>query len=287
MSVSTARKRTFPILILGASSMPGWSLLAHPHGRALIPFCGPHAKSPACAQWGRIDLEDPEAFTHFFRTHRPPAIVYCAGVCDVEKCQNHPAWAHTVNVDSVARMLKTLPASTRLVYISSDHVFAGRPEPYNEKTPPDPLTVYGRTRTEAEILIRSARPDALILRYALGIGGSADGRTGHLDWLKNRTKKDLPISIVEGEHRSAVWAKDLALRILEYTESDMSGIRHITATRPASRVELAHSLNSRYAIGARYNVISREERPVPHLGRVELATVYSDELAAPLKSALD
>ncbi len=99
-------------------------------------------------------------------------------------------------------------------------------------------------------------------------------------------EKDLPITIIRDEFRSAVWARDLAQRILDYAASGITGIRHVTAAKAVSRLELADSLNARYGMGLRFSARSRAERPVPHLGRVELATVFKDRLAQPLPAVV-
>ncbi|MFC1679529.1 SDR family oxidoreductase [Elusimicrobiota bacterium] len=280
------RERLGRTFLLGATSITGWNLLSHPRGGGLVPFCNPHARIPACRGWRRFRLEDREAYRALFREETPDAVIHCGGVCDVEKCETDPAWARAVNVEGLEHLLDQIPRETRLVYVSSDHVFGGRPAPYDERSRPAPISVYGEQRAAAERLIRGRRPDALILRYALGIGPSIDGRSGHLDWLRHRNSKGLPMTIVRDEWRSAVWAEDLARRILDYTASEVSGIRHIAAERAVSRIELAESLNSRYGLGIRFLVRSRTQVRPPHLGRVELATTYRDRLARPLPSAL-
>jgi dTDP-4-dehydrorhamnose reductase len=84
-----------------------------------------------------------------------------------------------------------------------------------------------------------------------------------------------------------VWAKDLAERVMHYAASEMTGLRHITATRALSRVELAHWLMSRFGLTTNFQYESRHERSAPHLGRVELATIHRDLLSHPLISVID
>ncbi|OGS04318.1 MAG: hypothetical protein A3G41_06765 [Elusimicrobia bacterium RIFCSPLOWO2_12_FULL_59_9] len=274
--------RPGPVYVLGATSMPGWSVIRHAAARPLVPFCSPHVKLPACRRWRRFNLEDEAAYRDLFNGRAPEAIIHAGGICDIEKCEANPGWAHQVNVQSLAHLLNHIPGKTRLVYISSDHVFGGRAKPYDENSTPAPISVYGRTRVQAERLILERKENSLILRCALGIGPSIDGRTGHLSWLRYRRDKHLPVTIIRDEVRSAVWAEDLAQRILDYCDSPVTGLRHITAARAVSRIKLARYLNARFGLGLQFSVKSRKERPVPHLGRVELATIYKDPLAAPL-----
>jgi dTDP-4-dehydrorhamnose reductase len=171
-----------------------------------------------------------------------------------------------------------------MVYISSDHVFGGDGT-YDEKSEPCPISVYGRTRVAAERLVLE-RPGSLVIRVGLPIGPSLNGRTGHWDWLRYRSDRNFPITIVSDEYRSAVWADHLALRVLHLSESSAVGVRHVPATRVASRIDLANHILSLLDKPASYRTESRSQRPVPHLGHVELATVFNDTLSQPLISVL-
>jgi dTDP-4-dehydrorhamnose reductase len=271
-------------LLFGATSMPGYSLYSARGARDVTPFCSPHVTTAECQDWPRINLEDPTAYPPLFSQNPPDVLIHCGGICDVDKCEEDPAWAERINVTGVKHLLKVLPKQTRLVYLSSDHVFGGRDQPYAEDTPPDPISVYGESRLAAEKLIAARGGNTLIVRYALGIGPSYNGRGGHLNWMQYRTSKKLPLTVYTDEYRSAVWAKDLAARLYAYCDSGITGLRHISATHAVSREELAKAIDQQYAVGASFTMRSKSETAVPHLGRVELQTIYQDELAAPLPS---
>jgi dTDP-4-dehydrorhamnose reductase len=232
-----------------------------------------------------LGLENRQWPKVLFDHHRPNILLYCHAVCDVPKCEAAPDWARQINVGYVRRAMKALPESTRLVYVSSDHVFGGDGV-YDERSHPSPISVYGRTRVEAEQLVLS-RPGSLVIRAGLAIGPSPNGRTGHWDWLRYRTRRNLPITIVHDEYRSVVWAHDLAVRVLQLAESGDTGVRHIASTRVVSRVELANYLLSVLEQETTFHCESGHPRAVPHLGRVELASSYPGALYRPLPSVTD
>jgi len=263
--------------------MPGWHLLQREPER-VVPVCAGKAAAPACANWLRVDLEDVGALKAAVAEIRPDQVIHCGGVCDVAKCESHPGWAMRVNAESMDPLAEVLPSGLRVVYISSDHVFGGRDAPYTENDRPDPVSVYGRTKVEAEERLLARRPEALVVRIALSIGPSVDGKTGHLDWLRHRAARGLPMTIIEDEFRSAVHGVDLAGRIFALADSDISGIRHAAAERVVSRVELAEALIAAHGIPAAFERARRADRPAPHLGRVELATRFVGPLASALPS---
>ena len=275
---------TTSTLLFGATSVLGYHL-ATLFPRNIWPFIPPGNTSPAVRQWPPFRLNDQAWVETLFHRTQPGTVLYCHAVCDVSKCEAHAAWAHEVNVRQVERVVSALPEHTRFVYVSSDHVFGGDGV-YSEGSPVCPISVYGRTRVEAEQAVLK-RTGSLVIRTGLGIGPSSNGRTGHWDWLRYRIQNNLPITIIADEIRSAVWIRDLAARVLALAHSEETGIRHISATRAVSRVELAKYILSRLGLAATFKIESRHEQPAPHLGRVELRSVYGGTLFNPLLCVLD
>ena len=271
-------------LLFGATSILGFNL-ARMFPQAFLPFVTPGSRAPSLRGWPVLKLEDHAWPETLFERHWPDTLLYCHAVCDVPKCEAAPDWAREINVEHVRRVLAALPPRTRLVYVSSDHVFGGDGV-YDEASSPCPISIYGRTRLDAEELVL-ARSDSLVIRIGLPIGPSPNGRTGHWDWLRYRIQHNLPVTIVQDEYRSVVWANDLARRVMQLAESAETGVRHVTATRTASRVELANYLLSIMGETTEYARESRHQRVAPHLGRVELATTHRSELSRPLPSVLD
>ena len=270
--------------LFGANSMLGWSMFrAQP---SVVPFCNGFTKAPPPEIERGIHLDDELAVSQLFAAEQPDLIIHAAGVCDVGTCEQSPEFAYSVNVEGTRILLDYAPANARIVYLSSDHVFSGNTGgPYREDTEPDPISVYGRTRVAAEKLVL-ARPNTLVLRAGLWIGPSANGKLGHLDWLRDRHRRGLPMTIVRDEHRSAVWAEDGAARAWALARSAVAGVRHIVANRIVSRPELARFLVEKFQIGARFDIESRAERKTPHLGKVTLVTMHDDTFAAPLPSVM-
>lgn len=272
------------IFLFGANSMLGWSMFRA--NQACVPFCNGFTKDAPPEIERGIHLDDELAVSQLFAEEQPSLIIHCAGVCNVGTCEQSPEFAHSVNVEGTRILLDYAPASTRIIYMSSDHVFSGNTGgPYREDSPTDPISVYGHTRVAAEQLVL-ARPNTLVLRAGLWIGPSANGRLGHLDWLQDRHRRGLPMTIVSDEHRSAVWAEDGAARAWALARSTLTGVRHIVADRIVSRPVLARYLVEKLQLGARFGTESRHQRKTPHLGNVVLTTMFHDALAAPLPSVV-
>jgi dTDP-4-dehydrorhamnose reductase len=273
-----------PALLFGATSIIGYTL-ARRFAPCVTPVVNPHTVAHAASAWRRVGVEDAALLSGVLSLRPLPLVVYCHAVCDIAKCEVNPQWAEALNVGSVATLLDLLPAETRLVYVSSDHVFGGNGL-YAEDAAPCPISVYGHTRIEAERYVR-ARPRSLVIRVGLPIGPSINGRTGHLDWLRYRSRRGLPITIVRDEYRSVVWAEDLAERVMTLARSEVCGLRHVPARRALGRPELATYLMQRQGLLPTFTLQSRAEQAVPHLGHVELVSRYADVYGMPLRSVVD
>ena len=243
-------------LLFGATSILGFNI-ARLFPETVLPFASPGNRATSVRHWPALKLADPLWTSTLFKSYQPDILLYCHAVCDVPKCEAAPDWAREINVEHVRRVLAALPPRTRLVYVSSDHVFGGDGV-YDEASSPCPISIYGRTRLDAEELVL-ARSDSLVIRIGLPIGPSPNGRTGHWDWLRYRIQHNLPVTIVQDEYRSVVWANDLARRVMQLAESTETGLRHVTATRAASRVELANYLLS--IMGRDHRVCTRKPAP--------------------------
>ncbi len=266
--------------------MVGWGLFELLRAQGARGTCSPSTRRPKGSGLEVLELLNPRGLKVWLEEAAPDLVFNCAAICKVEKCEQHQDYAWDVNVGGAQNVLDALVPDARLVYVSSDHVFSGDSGPYDELSEPDPISFYGRTRVEAESRVLRQRPGSLVVRVPLCIGPSYNGRSGHLDWLRYRHKKALPMTIVRDEHRSAL-ALDLASnRVWEMARSELRGTRHVYSERLVSRPELARHLAQRQNLQVRLKFQDRVERRVPHLGKVEMTSIYTDALASPLPSSL-
>ena len=267
-------------LLFGPTGIVGYAIARR--DPSIVPILSTPNKKGIDHGW---DVFEPESDSDVRRVceQNIDTVIYTHAVCDVSMCENRTDWAREKNVTNLARLLDHIPRGTRFVYLSSDHVF-GHDGTYDERSDPCPISHYGRTRVEAEERVLEAN-NTVVVRVPLAIGPSVDGRTGHLDWMRYRFTKGLPITIVEDEARSVVAVEDVVDRILEFVSSSCVGLRHIAAPC-VSRPDLANAVIAHLGLPVRYELKTRSEQPAPHLGRVSLSTVYDDALAANLPSVL-
>lgn len=114
------------------------------------------------------------------------AVINCAALADVDRCQAEPALAETLNSAlpgalAVACML----ADIRLIHVSTDYVFggAGQWAPFETGHNVHPVNVYGRTKADGEVAVRNH--GGVVVRTA----GLYSADQGFLPWLARRSAR--------------------------------------------------------------------------------------------------
>lgn len=172
----------------------------------------------------RVEVRDAGAVLALLRRVRPDVVVHTA------YRQEEPD-VNTVGSENVARAAAAIGA--RLVHLSTDVVFDGRKgAPYVEDDLLTPLTAYGRSKAEAELLVAAAHPKALLVRTSLLYGGPRPSK-------HELAARDPEATWFADEVRCPVQVTDLAQALLELAALDLAGPLHVAGAEAVSRAELA------------------------------------------------
>ncbi len=154
------------ILLLGAAGQVGqaWQRVAKP-GQVV-----------AAMDRQVLDLSQTELLAErleqAIETFEPTAIVNAAAYTAVDQAEDNEAAAYAINALAPG-IMATIAASHKLplVHYSTDYVFDGHGEsPFAETDPPNPLSVYGRSKLAGERAVQAAAGPHLILRTSWVFG---------------------------------------------------------------------------------------------------------------------
>lgn len=220
------------ILLFGKSGQVGWELRRSlaPLGEVVAPeiddeqLCG--------------DLRDPAGVARTVAIIRPEAIVNAAAYTAVDRAEDEPGLAHTINAvapGALARAAREVGAL--MVHYSTDYVFDGSGQrPWREADAAAPLNVYGRSKLDGERLIQAAGGRHLILRtsWVYSARGSNFPRT-MLRLAGERTQLQVVDDQV-GAPTGADLLADVTAHALRATmqRPELAGLYHVSAAGETS-----------------------------------------------------
>ena len=131
-------------------------------GQTLLPlFINPNFS------FAKVDICDRESLAA--EMDGVEAVVHLAALVGYPLCKKMPNRATEVNVGGTQNVLDTMPKDAKLVYASTGSNYGEVTGVCTEDTPLNPLSLYGRVKTEAEAMCLG-RPNAVALRFATAFG---------------------------------------------------------------------------------------------------------------------
>lgn len=173
-----------------------------------------------------LDVTDPGAVGD--RLAGVDVVINAAAYTKVDDAEAHEAEAHAINATGAANLAaRSAEIGARFVQVSTDYVFDGTAtQPYAEDAPRHPVSAYGRTKAEGEVLAIAANPDTVIVRTAwlYGEHGPNFAKT------MLRLAQDRPtVAVVDDQRGQPTWTRDLARQVVLLLDAAApAGIYHGT-----------------------------------------------------------
>ena len=113
-----------------------------------------------------LDITQPSQVKTAVAEVAPSLVVNAAAYTNVDTAENEPDLAFEVNKIAPGYLARCCAdRGIALIHISSDYVFDGaKGKPYNESDPIAPLGIYGQSKAQGEVAVRSVLQNHIILR---------------------------------------------------------------------------------------------------------------------------
>lgn len=169
----------------------------------------------------------------------PVTLIHMAAESRWLGCEAAPDLAFKINGEAtaiLAAVLRRLDA--RMVYISTDLVFAGDAAPYAEQDEARPSSIYGKSKKFGETSTLAAIRN-LVIRLPLLYGPSFDGKRGATDMVTNALGQGQTLDLFDDEWRTPLDVKEAATQVVDLAlDSSRHGIAHLPGPERLSRLEL-------------------------------------------------
>jgi dTDP-4-dehydrorhamnose reductase len=116
----------------------------------------------------------------------PDAVIHTAAMTNVDECELNPEACRIQNVEAVKNVIAACEKTgAHLIHLSTDFIFDGKDGPYDEMAIPNPISIYGQSKLDAENLVMAASCPWSIVRTVL-VYGIAPGlsRSNIILWVK-------------------------------------------------------------------------------------------------------
>ena len=187
------------------------------------------------------DLNHIDSMQRIFNTYNPDAIINTAGLTSVDRCQENPELAQKLNVEIPEYIAKCLSkTSTKLVHISTDHLFSGTDSLYSEEAVESPVNVYAKTKLAGDEAALKY-PNSLVIRTNF-YGGQTKAKQSFSSWLYSKLQNHETVHAVGDVFYTPISVCGLAENIEALVHSPLTGKFNIAGSDRVSKYDFAIKL---------------------------------------------
>ena len=187
----------------------------------------------------KLDITDKENISNVLVSFKPDIIINCAAYTNVDGSEINKDLAHQVNVEGLRNLIQLSDINTYLIQISSDYVFDGDSGPYSEDEHTFPVNYYGKTKLEAENILRGTRRKWAIFRPNVLYSSDLFSKGNFFAWVYRSLLKKDSISVVTDQISNPTFNLQIVKAIFQCIIMDFEGILHIGSDDYMSRYEFA------------------------------------------------
>ena len=187
-----------------------------------------------------VDITKIDEVTQFVHVNRPDVVINCAGMTDVQECENNVDEAYRVNAIGVRNVaLAANEVNAKVIQISTDDVFDKESRiPYNEFDNVHPRTIYGKSKEAGEKILTQLLNRFVIIRSSWIYGIGRD----FVDEVLRNVGQGKTMEVPNNQYAAPTSAKELAKAIRYFIDNEEYGLYHVVCPGSCSRYEFARTI---------------------------------------------
>ena len=208
------------------------------------------------------DVTDPAACRREVDGFRPDVVIHCAAYTAVDRAESEPEVARILNVEGTRNVARACRGRGALmVTFGTDYIFDGAsPRPYREEDPPNPLSVYGKTKWAAERALREEGGDHLLVRtqWMFGPAGKNFIRT-----ILEKARWGETLRVASDQVGCPTFSRDLAVAVRSLLGARARGTVHFSGEGETSWFGLARHVLERCGLSTG-SLFAAKTRDLPY-----------------------
>ena len=187
-----------------------------------------------------VDITKIDEVTQFVHVNRPDVVINCAGLTDVQECENNVDEAYRVYAIGVRNVaLAANEVNAKVIQISTDDVFDKESRvPYNEFDNVHPRTIYGKSKEAGEKILTQLLNRFVIIRSSWIYGIGRD----FVDEVLRNVGQGKTMEVPNNQYAAPTSAKELAKVIRYFIDNEEYGLYHVVCPGSCSRYEFARTI---------------------------------------------
>ena len=201
-----------------------------------------------------VDLTNSRDVFEVIIKQKPDCVIHTAAMTNVDECELKPDECNLNNVIATANIVKSCKEiRAHLIYISTDFVFDGTAGPYSEEDQPNPLSIYAKSKLEAEKIVEDSGLPFSILRTMIVYGITDDiQRSNIILWTKKSLEEGKDIRVINDQFRGPTLAEDLAIACYEAAIRKATGLFHVSGREVISIIDIAYKVADYFGLDKKY-----------------------------------
>lgn len=195
------------------------------------------------------DLLDSAFVDSLFSDIKPDIVINTVSLANVDLCEEDPELAYELTVRTAKNVAQAAKrCGSRLIYVSTDHLFQGDRPLYSEDDMPAPVNVYGKMKVEAELISVQIHSNTVIVRTNF-FGWSHRHHTQTFgEWLYSSLNKKNPINLYTDYYFTPIEVTYLAEALDILAVSDFTGIINIAGSQRCSKYEFGITMSEVFGL---------------------------------------
>ncbi len=195
------------------------------------------------------DVTDPAACRREVDGFRPDVVIHCAAWTAVDRAESEAEAARLLNVEGTRNVARACrERGVLMVTFGTDYIFDGAsPRPYREDDPANPLSVYGKTKWEAEQALREEGGDHLLVRTQWLFGPAGRNFIGT---VLEKARRGETLRVASDQVGCPTLSGDLAGAVRKLLEAGARGTVHFSSEGETSWFGLARHVLGRCGLPA-------------------------------------
>ena len=190
---------------------------------------------------GEMDITDAGKVREVIGACAPDAVIHCSAYTAVDRAEEESDLCRQVNVEGTKYIASACAKlDCKMIYISTDFVFSGEGErPWETEDEAGPINVYGKTKDEGELEVKSRLDKYFIVRISWVFGWNGNN---FVKTMLRIGKENGAVKVVADQMGSPTYTQDVAVLLADMVQTERYGVYHASNEGFCSWYEFAKEI---------------------------------------------